>query len=77
MTTAVLYLGSKNYVLSVEDAVKVADMLGQAETYEQEWRPDNKTTHHIYPCEEAVGSISFLPDSAYQMYKLAGKPQDK
>lgn len=76
MTKAMMQLGYRKYVLDLKDAVNIATMLSQAELYEQKWLPNDKTTHHIYPCEEPLGTIDFLTDTTYQMYKLAGKPQD-
>lgn len=75
MTKAMMQLGYRKYVLDLKDAVNIATMLSQAELYEQKWSND-KSTHYIYPCEEPLGSIDLLTDTTYQMYKLAGKPQD-
>lgn len=65
-----------SFVVDSKDAIALCDILGKAERYRSAWK-DNVTTHHIYP----VGSdtnfgFRLITNDAYQMYKLAGKPED-
>lgn len=65
------------YVLDAKDAVVLAELLSKAEKYQQKWK-DSTTTHHIYPVDADTSAFSFrlITNDAYQMYKLAGKPED-
>jgi hypothetical protein len=73
-------LGHRHFVLEGDKALQVLDLLQSAEIYERRWRREDEggTTHHIYP-QDPVGSIieiSYLTDAQYNMYKLAGKPNE-
>ena len=81
----VIDLGYRKVVLSREKAFVLIDCLEGAEVYEEKYWDDEKRkafgmtekyTHHVYPVDTTFG-MSILPDSKYQMAKLAGKPQEK
>ena len=75
MTKAIIDLGWSKYVLDLKDAVTVAEVLGSAERYEEQYVKDAPNTHHIYPNEtQTIGTIKLIGDDLYRMAKLAGPP---
>lgn len=80
MAKAILSMGYGQYVMDMEQAVAIAEMLAKAELYENKYHRDKDTgtatsTHHIYDNENAeLGTIRLVSDGFYQMAKLAGKP---
>ena len=67
-------LGYKSYVLDTKDALTLAEIVGKAEMYEEKYHGSGQdNTHHVYPNEERF-TMRVLPDSMYNMAKLAGKP---
>lgn len=79
MTTpmAIIRFGYENYVLSVKDAVTLAEMLANAQRYEEKYKPGgNGSTHHIWECEDRdMASIRLISTAFYQGAKLAGRPE--
>lgn len=78
----VIDLGYRSVVLHTEDAVRVAEILARGESFEEKYRTkeekersgiDSDYTYHVYP-QESKFTMRILPDSQYQMAKLAGKP---
>lgn len=80
MSMAMVKLGYVHLVLPTEQAVKIADILLEAEVYEHHYAKDenNKTikTHHIYKKEDVAVELEVISDTQYKMYKLAGKPKE-
>ena len=81
MTKCVVSIGYKNFVLESEKAVKLLEIVADAEVYEEKWHSETKdNTYHIYMNEghassEGVAmSMKVLSNGFYQMAKLAGKP---
>jgi hypothetical protein len=73
---AAIELGYRNYVLPLADAVKVLELVAAADTFEDRYHSDTKTTtKHIYPQEDTRLYIRILTDDMYRMAKLAGKPE--
>ena len=77
---AIIKLGYKDYVLNVEDAVKIMELLENAERYEtQYYRAEESETgesyhsHHIYDEIEDDRALQLLSDKTYRIAKLAGK----
>lgn len=68
----VIELGNISYVVSKEKAFELVEFLETAEVYTSRYK-DGGYTHHVYP-NEGSPSMKILPDSLYQMAKLAGKP---
>jgi len=78
----IIDLGYRSVVLQTEDAVRVAEILARGETFVEKYRTkeekeksgiDTDYTYHVYPQEQPF-SMKIMPDSQYQMAKLAGKP---
>ena len=61
-------------VLSTDDAVTLLKIFEKAEKYRQKYK-DGESTHHIFPLKNH-GSARIITNDAYQMYKLAGEPED-
>lgn len=77
MTKAILSVGYSEYVLDVQDAIAIAEILGKAERYESAYHSGSSSrTHHIYESEASdLGSLKLIPDGFYRMAKMAGKPE--
>lgn len=82
MSKVIIELGYRSYVLNAKDAVALAEMLGRAERYEAKWHSktddkDSHYTHHVYADNASdAPTMRILSDETYNMYKLAGKPED-
>lgn len=84
MAKVIVTLGYNSYVLDTDKAIRVAEALSEAERYESKYHSavgdvPSYNTHHIYSVEPNTSgniSIQILHGSAYNMYKLAGKPKD-
>ena len=78
MSKAIISIGYTQYVVNTADAVRIADILMSAERFEDKWSKDNGNTYHIWEQDELFKfDIKAIPDNAYRMYKLAGKPEEK
>lgn len=79
MAKALVQFGYSSYVLDAQAALKLTELLADAEIYEEKWRKaeEGGTTHHIYPQDnsDAMRSIRIMPNALYQMAKMAGKPE--
>lgn len=63
-------------VLPTEDAVTLMKIFEKAEKYRNKYNSGStKSTHHIFPLEDQL-SMRMITNETYQMYKLAGKPED-
>ena len=76
-------LGYRNVVLDADKAIALLTMLEDAEVYEskyhsaQDGKPSHNT-HHIYPMtQEYAITMQMITNEAYNMYKLAGKPEER
>jgi hypothetical protein len=76
MAKVVLNIPYGEFVVDSKDAMALCEILGKAEKYHSRWKNDI-TTHHVYPVE-ASNSFGFrlITNEQYNMYKLAGKPED-
>ena len=76
MSKCVVSVGYKNFVLDAEQGVQLLELLGNAEIYEEKWHSETKdNTNHIYPNDDSgMVNLRLLPQSFYNMAKLAGKP---
>lgn len=76
---ALYTVGYTTYVLGLQDAVTVAEILGRSEVYEEKWRKGEKpNTHHIYDnVKTDMGTIRLITDTFYNMAKLAGPPTEE
>ena len=64
-----------DFVMELEDAVKVVETLNKAEKYECKYVSGGNSTHHVYPLEPFEPTLACLTDDNYRLYKLAGKPE--
>lgn len=82
MSKVVINLGYRSVVVDAAKAIAIADMLQDAEMYQSKYHSaengnSSYSTHHIYPMEPDNGfTMQMLTTESYNMYKLAGKPQD-
>lgn len=83
MSKVIISLGYRNVVLDTEKAVALMEMLQDAEVYESKYHSaaDGKpsySTHHIYPMtQENAFTMQLVTNESYNMYKLAGKPEER
>lgn len=79
MGKAVLKIGYLNYVMDVDKAIRVMDLLSGVEEYEEKWQKaeEGGTTYHVYDADSDRIRVQILSDSKYRMAKLAGKPERK
>jgi len=75
----VVEIGYRKYVMDTEKAVKVAELLANAELYDRTYIPqeervdsDVEYIHHIWGAEDTV-AMRVITDHTYRMAKLAGK----
>lgn len=71
---AIVKIGYTQFVLAPEDALKVVSVLMNAEIFESKYRGDKGSTYHVYEQEGQTMAIEMMPDTKYQICKLAGKP---
>jgi hypothetical protein len=82
MAKIVLDMGYKSFVMDTKDGVALMEVLGRAEIYEEKYHREEGAssstyTYHVYPMDVRSGiSMRLLGDELYQMYKIAGKPND-
>lgn len=75
MARVTVDLGYKSYVLDAKDALTLAEIVSKAEMYEEKYRGGGEeNTHHVYPNDERF-TMRVMPESLYNMAKLAGKPE--
>lgn len=79
MAKALVQLGYSSYVMDAQAALKLTELLAEAELYEEKWRRSEEggTTHHVYPQDdsESMRIIKIMPNTLYQIAKMAGKPE--
>ena len=65
-------------VLSVKDALAMAEIMQRAEKYEKKYRREtggeSSYTYHVWPNPDEV-VMRLISDDIYRMAKLAGKPE--
>ena len=69
------------YVIPVEKAVKILELLSDAEIYERKWNSgkdgtSSSYTHHIYSPKEGIMSFNLMTNGTYAMFKAAGSPNE-
>ena len=78
MNKAIVTVGFTNYVLDIEQAVRLAELLAQAEIYEEKYRKTEEggSTYHIYEQvhKDNMVTMKVVPKTFYNMAKMAGKP---
>ena len=65
-------------VLSVKDALAMAEIMQRAEKYEKKYRREtggeSSYTYHVWPNSDEM-VMKLISDDIYRMAKLAGKPE--
>lgn len=80
MSKAVVRIGHRDYVMAVEKALLVCEVLAEAELYESKWHKEVGTTpshytYHVYRREhDDKFNLEIIGERHYQMSKLAGAP---
>ena len=83
MSKLIINLGYRSIVLDADKALTFIGLLDGAERYESKYHSAENgkpayNTHHIFPAEPDSGfTMQMLTNESYQMYKLAGKPEDR
>lgn len=77
MSKAILNIGYMKYVMDVDKAIRIMDMLGGVEEYEEKWHKPEEggTTYHVYNASIDRLRVTIMPDALYRMAKMAGKPE--
>ena len=77
----VISLGYRKFVMDADKALKIVDLLHDAEMYESKYHSTVGDTpaynsHHVYANDESTSTIGIelLPEAMYAVAKLAGKP---
>lgn len=82
MSKVIVNLGYRSIVVDAEKAIAIADLLQDAEMYQSKYHSAENgnpsyQTYHIYPAEPDSGfTMQLISNESYNLYKLAGKPQD-
>ena len=79
----IVEIGWQKFIMPREKALLMAELLECTELYEEKyWNTEKKKekgitedyTYHVYPNDKSY-TMRIIPDSTYQMAKLAGKPE--
>jgi hypothetical protein len=66
----------RSFVVDVDVAVKVMNLLSDCEVYETQWHSETKAyTKHVYTPDESPVRLALIPNGMYAMCKAAGKPE--
>lgn len=78
MRKAIVAIGYTQYVLDIDKAVKLTELLEEAELYDEQWT-DGKSSHYIYEQDsrDLVRTMKIIPQSFYRIGKMAGIPANK
>ena len=82
MSKVILNMGYRSVVLDANKALALISMLEDAERYESKYHSGENgkpsfNTHHIYPIDADNGfHMQLLTNESYNLYKLAGKPDN-
>ena len=75
---AIIRLGYEEYVVPVDKAMLVMELMVEAERYEQKGYGDT-ATFHIWSATEELGekrhTFTVISEDMYRVAKLAGKPK--
>jgi len=82
MSKVIVNLGYRSIVLDAEKAIAIAELMQDAEMYQSKYHSaengnSSYNTYHIYPVEPDSGfAMQLITNESYNMYKLAGKPDN-
>lgn len=68
-------LGYSHYVMQTADAVRLLEILENAERYSYKYRANKESTHHVWP-NDTTFDAKMIGTELYRMAKLAGKPEE-
>jgi hypothetical protein len=71
----VVTLGYSHYVMQTADAVRVLEILENAERYSYQYRANKQSTHHVWP-NDTTFEAKMIGTDLYRMARLAGKPEE-
>ena len=75
-TRVVMALGYDDYVLPAGDALTLVNILARAERYKEHYRPEGKTTYHIWEDDHTTSTtMKVISTAHYRIAKCAGKPE--
>lgn len=79
MTKAIIRFGYDQYVMDVQDAVTMHEIMAKAECFKRDYRSRDNGGPLYYvwgqDADNEARSFEILPDNLYRMAKLAGKPE--
>jgi hypothetical protein len=75
MAKVVLNIPYGDFVVDAKDALALCETLSKSERYREKYQ-SSVTTHHIYPMDGGQFGFRLLSNEQYNMYKLAGKPEE-
>jgi hypothetical protein len=77
MTKVIMNLGYNEYILGIQDAVTVMEIMTKAEKYKAKYTSGDYT-HHVWD-NQGDNPITFIKpinENLYRTAKLAGEPKD-
>lgn len=75
MPKAIINLNYNAYVVEAEDALRVANILMNAERYTRKGY-GSEAAYYVYENDTKDFEITLLSDERYRMAKLAGRPPE-
>lgn len=79
MTKAIVRFGYDQYVVDVQDAITMHEIMAKAECFKRDYRSKDNGGPLYYVWEQDMDnearSFEIMPDNLYRMAKLAGKPE--
>lgn len=82
MSKVIVNLGYRSIVLEAEKALAFISIVQDAEMYQSKYHSGETgkpsfNTYHIYPVDADSGfNMQMLTNESYNLYKLAGKPDN-
>lgn len=77
MSRAIVSVAPSNFVVSLEDAVALSQIVARSEAYVSKYRSGGSNSHHIYPhVGKEVVEIKVITDTFYQVASMAGQPTE-
>ena len=70
----VVTLGYSHYVMQTADAVRLLEILENAERYSYKYRANEESTHHVWS-NDTTFEAKMIGTDLYRMAKLAGEPE--
>jgi hypothetical protein len=79
MKKAIVTFGYSDYVLDVDKAIELVEILETAELYDEQLQATGETHFHIYEqnTRDLIRKMKIIPPEFYRIAKLAGIPENK